>query len=280
MKDPDCIRLLRWALPRLGMRWPGFRKVRGGVCKRIGRRMRALGLPDADAYRAHLESHPGEWETLDGLCRVSISRFFRDKRVFENLTERVLPEIAARAVASGEREIRCWSAGCASGEEPYTLSLAWRLALRPRFPGLRFRVLGADSDPRLLERAAAGLYPFSSVRDLPADWRERAFERRGEDFRLRDAHREGVRFLRQDVRAESPGGDFHLSLARNLVFTYFAPDLQRAVLERFVEKLRPGGFLVLGSHETLPEGGEGLAPWPGDMSIHRKAEAPAPAYEG
>jgi chemotaxis protein methyltransferase CheR len=75
------VALLRWALPRLHLRWPGFRRVRRRVCRRIGRRVRELGLAETAPYRARLEADPREWGRLDALCRISISRFFRDRSV-------------------------------------------------------------------------------------------------------------------------------------------------------------------------------------------------------
>ena len=122
MIDTECVRFLQWALPQLHMRWPGFRKVRKQVCKRLGRRLKELGLVDTDAYRQYLVQQPEEWLILDRLCRVVVTRFYRDKRVFETLVEEVLPELATTALAAGDKTLRCWSIGSASGEEPYTLA--------------------------------------------------------------------------------------------------------------------------------------------------------------
>src|SRR5919106_6038837 len=97
----QCVAFLQWALPRMGRRWAGYRKVRRQVCRRVRRRAQELGLDGFDAYREHLERHPEEWEALDGLTNVTISRFNRDRGVFEFL---------ARAVGPGAR---VWSAGCA-----------------------------------------------------------------------------------------------------------------------------------------------------------------------
>lgn len=91
MRDADCVAFLQWALPHLRLRWPGFRKVRKQVCKRIDRRCRELGLADIAAYRDYLASQPGEWPTLASMCRVSISRFYRDRAVFDQLAQVVLP---------------------------------------------------------------------------------------------------------------------------------------------------------------------------------------------
>ena len=82
VKDAECIHFLQWSLPRLGLRWAGFRRVRGQVCKRLRRRLAVLGLRDLWDYRALLETDAAEWRQLDGLCRVSISRFYRDQEVW------------------------------------------------------------------------------------------------------------------------------------------------------------------------------------------------------
>ena len=123
MNDAECVEFLRWALPRLRMRWAGFRKVRRQVCRRVERPVRELGLADIGVYRTVLESTPGEWRRLDVLCHVTISRFYRDRGVFQFLERNVLPELAERAVARGAA-VEAWSVGCASGEEPYSLVLA------------------------------------------------------------------------------------------------------------------------------------------------------------
>ena len=99
MRDEDCVAFLQWALPRLHMRWTGFRKVRAQVCKRLQRRLGQLGLGGLGDYRHHLAGHGEEWPILDGLLRITISRFYRDKGVFAFLADRVLPSLAEEAVA-------------------------------------------------------------------------------------------------------------------------------------------------------------------------------------
>jgi chemotaxis protein methyltransferase CheR len=87
------VEFLQWALPRLGLRWPGFRKVRRQVIRRIARRIEALQLGDLDHYRRYLEAHAEEWPRLDGCCRITISRFYRDRQVFDALAQAGLPEL-------------------------------------------------------------------------------------------------------------------------------------------------------------------------------------------
>ena len=136
----------------------GFRKVRREVCKRIDRRMKALGFETIDEYQDHLQAHADEWATLDAFCRITISRFGRDKGVFAELGNTVLPELARSVKARGSDSLRAWSVGCASGEEPYILAILWATELRRRFPGIEHHVTAMDSDARMLERAREAGY--------------------------------------------------------------------------------------------------------------------------
>src|SRR5262245_41268126 len=165
MHDPDCTAFLQWALPRLNLRWVGLRRVRKQVCKRLKRRMHLLNLTGFVAYRDRLAAVPHEWRVVDDCCRITISRFFRDRRVFEILCERVLPEIAQRA-RSQQRDAQCWSAGCASGEEPYTLRLLWDLKTDG---AARLSIVATDVDDAVLARARNGCYLRASLRELPPD---------------------------------------------------------------------------------------------------------------
>lgn len=262
MNTKDCSALLRWALPRMGLRWEGFRKPRGQVCKRIGRRIAELGLEGPRSYRRRLEEDPGEWSVLDGLCRVTISRFFRDRGVWGLLCERALPELAA-----GAGVVRAWSAGCGSGEEPYSLSILWRLKLAGRFPDVDLRIVATDAGREVLERARAACYGRGTLKEMEEPWIQAAFRgapspRDGgeEPLCLRPRFRKPVAFRREDLRETMPEGPFHLVFCRNLAFTYFGRSLQERLLKEILVRLAPGGRLVIGAHEGLP---------PGEWSLRR-----------
>jgi chemotaxis protein methyltransferase CheR len=291
MQDRACISFLQHYLPGLGYRWKGFRKVRKQVCKRIHKRIRELDLADILAYGEYLENHGHERKVLDALCNITISRFYRDKRIFDNMARDVLPSLAEKARQNRQEQIRCWSAGSASGEEPYTLAIIWNMAVWPG-PGsdLSLRITATDRDAHLIERAEKGIYPEGTLKELPREWRkqafeqackrafeqpsERAFERAVErtseedpeqasehkenEYRIKDEYRQDIHFLLQDIRSDLPEGTFDIILCRNLVFTYFREDLQRKVLQRILTRLNPGGYLVIGIHESLPEGQEDL----------------------
>jgi chemotaxis protein methyltransferase CheR len=205
-----------------------------------------LGLDGFNAYRDHLERHPEEWRVLDGLTNVTISRFNRDRGVFEFLRAEML-----------RPGMRIWSAGCASGEEPYTLALLCE--------GLE--ILATDVDAAVLRRAEAARYPPSALRELPRGVRDEAFA----DGVLEARYRL-VTFRRHDIRDEPPDGPFDLVLCRNLAFTYFDDATQRATLRRIAAVTAPGGALVVGAHEALPAGQTEFAPWAPQHGIHRYTE--------
>ncbi len=277
MNDSDCTSFLQWALPQMRMRWAGFRKVRKQVCKRIARRLRVLGLPGLDAYRGYLSENPDEWMALDCCCRITISRFYRDRRVFDFLGDTVLPLLARQALQRGDTRLQLWSAGCAGGEEPYSLLLLWKRRAAPLYPRVGVQILATDTDPPSLERAAAACYGPASLKDLPPDWWEAAFRRRNNDYCLRSGYRSAVVFRCQDLRSRLPPQRFDLILCRNLVFTYFSMELQQQLLERLQQLLQPGGALVIGAHESLPGSATGLTPWQGALGIFRHGSA-TPAH--
>jgi chemotaxis protein methyltransferase CheR len=273
VSDSDYVRFLQWALPKIRLRWPGFRKVRGQVRKRIARRLEDLGLSDIASYRGYIETHPEEWPLFDTFCRISISRFYRDRAVYDWLRGRILPELARTATRRGDGVVKVWSAGCACGEEPYTLAILAATSESSHVRDVRLKVIATDANRRLLERARAARYPPSSLKDVPNDWRSRAFQPHGEFFVVRPEFREPVEFFEQDIRYQIPGGPFDLALCRYLVFTYFDESLQRELLGRILERIRPGGIFVVGKRETLPSGDWQLSPYGHNLPIYRVDES-------
>jgi chemotaxis protein methyltransferase CheR len=270
MRDAECRKFLDWALPRMGFRPAGFHRVRGQVCKRIGRRLRALEVPDLAAYRRLLDDDPGEWAALDSLCRITISRFCRDRPVFEWLEKIGLPDLVGGVLAQGRTALRCWSAGCGGGEEPYTLRILWEECLASRFPALRLDVVATDAAPAMLARARRAAYQAGTLRELPESWVADAFTLSDGEYRLRERFRTGIRFLRQDIRRRMPSGSFDLVLCRNLAFTYFDEAGQRSVLGRIARRMIDGGILIVGRKENIPGDAAAFLPQPGAPGAYRR----------
>jgi chemotaxis protein methyltransferase CheR len=268
--DPQGILFLQWCLPRLGLRWPGFRKVRGRVYKRLKRRLHELGLSSLDAYKTYLTDHHEEWAILRSFCWMPITRFYRDRSVFELLATEILPQLVELVIDDRKKQLRCWSAGCASGEEPHTLAILWQHRFALRYPAVEFCVVGTDIDPQAIQRAQRGCYHWSTMKELPAEWRAQAFVASGEELCLKDPYRSAVTFLVQDLRESVPDGVFELILCRNLAFTYFDETTQRETLERLTDQLVPGGALVIGKLESLPQCESKVEPWSIHTGVYRK----------
>ena len=271
MRQADCVDFLKWAMPRLGFRWLGFEHCHRQVCKRLRQRVVELGLPGFAAYRGYALDHNTEWEMIDSCCRVTVSRLYRDKDVFDRLTVEVLPQLAANARVRGEKKLRAWSAGCAAGEEPFSLVLAWRFGAARRFPGMALEIAATDIDDGQLARARDGCYRPSSLRELPPTWAKKAFIASGPLRCLRPEFRQGVTFHRQDIRADAPKGPFDLILCRNIAFTYFDAGQQSAVLAVILRELAPGGALVIGRREDLPDVAGAFTEWAPELRIFQKA---------
>jgi chemotaxis protein methyltransferase CheR len=272
MKDSECAPFLQWALPRLGMRWSGFRKVRRQVCRRLHKRLHQLGLENVEAYRNFVKAHPAEWKTFDTFCEITMSRFYRDKAVFKFIERDVLRKLALQPAASENSLLRAWCAGCASGEEPYSLSLLWQHGLGKDFPQISFRLLATDTNAHVLQRARYGCYGPSSIHDVPAAIRQAAFFLQSEGHLcLHTRYREPVQLLQHDVRDPPPNGPFNLIMCRNLVFTYFDLKLQRIILQRLWNVLQAGGALILGTQESLPDSEVKFSQWSAKYRIYRKS---------
>jgi chemotaxis protein methyltransferase CheR len=236
---------------RLQLQPASFERLHGRIRKKVVRRLHGLGLQDFEGYLGWLADHPEEWDVLDELCRVVVSRCCRDAECWRELQDEVVPALAGAALQSGRQELDVWSVGCASGEEAWTCRLMWDLGVAVDFPSLQMTVLATDVDPVLIARAERACYPASSLRELPQLWRA-AFAVDGEEHCLRDEFRHGIEFAVQDVRAEMPEGPFDLVLCRNVVFTYFDIRLQRRLSAAMHARLRPNGRIIVGRGESDP----------------------------
>jgi len=233
--------------------------------------MTELGLPGFSAYKDYISDHTEEWRILELNLRITISRFYRDRGVFDILCYRILPLLAKDIVTTGGNDLRCWSAGCCSGEEPYTLQILWKLCVIPEMhQDLPLRIIATDIDHNVIKRAKNGHYPESSLRCFPEELVLQAFTRPGRYCTIKKPFRENIEFIEQDIREQLPDGFFHVILCRNLVFTYFEVALQREILEKIIGKLYPGGVLVVGIHESVPKGVEHVIRYDNAPGIYKK----------
>lgn len=215
--------------------------------RRIAVRMRARAVHTYPDYARILDADAREWDLLLDALTINVTKLFRNPDTFAALEAQVLP------VLWGRSRIRVWSAGCASGEEPYSLALLMhRYAERcGELHALnRVSILGTDIDRASLELAAQGVYGTHSLGDLPQEVAARYFPD-APPARMPADVRALVSFATRDLLQElPPPGPWDLITCRNVII-YFGRDTQEMLFDRFYEALAPGGFLVLGKVETL-----------------------------
>lgn len=218
--------------------------------RRLAVRLRARKCRTLENYLALLSREPEEWDQLSAALSINVSSFYRNPETFELIRTRLMPELIQWRKRQSEPRLRLWSAGCAEGEEAYSLAIM----LREYFPGalatMSVSILGTDIDEDSLARAAAGVYPESRLAELPPALAEKYFTRRGQEWVLRRRLKGLVRFHRHDLLADPAPADLDLVVCRN-VLIYLSREEQERILDRFAEGLRPGGYLVLGKTETL-----------------------------
>jgi chemotaxis protein methyltransferase CheR len=220
----------------------------GLVRARLAKRLRRLGLPDFDAYLAHVDSEPDRREFAEMIDALTTNKtsFLREATHFDFLRDDVIPHLTG--------PIRVWSAGCSSGEEPYTLAML----LNDSFNGATprdTRILATDISHRVLATAKAGLYPADVMSDVPASWLQKYWTKKRDGARevceAGPALKRLVHFAKLNLMEKWPmQGPFDAILCRN-VMIYFDKGTQQRLVERYHALLKPGGHLFVGHSESL-----------------------------
>lgn len=218
--------------------------------RRLLVRMRACSVHTYAEYMAVLDRKPEEWEKLKDALTINVTRFYRNPETWDRLGQDLLPGL----LQARSGRLAAWSAGCSSGEEPYTLAmLCAEAAAAAGHPGWteRVRIAATDIDRESLERATTAVYPQAAFLEAPAWITEKYCERVGESWRVRDEVRRMVTVRRLDLTRETiPTAAYDLIFCRNVVI-YFDRPMQERLFAQFAEALLPGGILVLGKVETL-----------------------------
>lgn len=229
----------------------------GTLMRRIQRRMHVLGADEVPAYVEQLRTLPNEAELLFRELLIGVTRFFRDPDAFAALEAQVLPALLADA--RGSDPFRIWVAGCATGEEAYSLAILLREGLARSGAFRPVQVFATDVDDRAIEAARAGLYPGAIAADLSPERLERHFSKEDGNFRVAKELREMCLFSVHDLVRDPPFSRLDLISCRNLLI-YFEPRLQQRVLSTFHYALRPDGRLFLGPSEGVSSQAQLFAP--------------------
>ncbi len=244
-RDEDFETLLRHIKEQRGFDFTGYK--RASLARRVQRRMEAVDLKGYDEYLDYLTVHPDEFTQLFNTILINVTGFFRDSDAWTYLQEELLPGLLQRREG---QPIRVWSAGCASGEEAYTIAMVLAELIGMDDFRERVKVYATDVDEEALSQARQASYTERDLEGVPADLREKYFEPAGSRFVFRKELRRSVIFGRNDLVQDAPISHVDLLVCRNTLM-YFNAETQAQILGRMHFALRPDGVLFLGKAEML-----------------------------
>jgi chemotaxis protein methyltransferase CheR len=231
-------------------------RKRDMLYSRLSRRVRTLGLGSFQEYCAYVGGTNGDAEigAMINAVTTNLTHFFRESHHFDHLRDEALPAIGAAERQAGNRRLRIWSAGCSSGEEPYSIAMTVKAAPLD-FSRWDVRVLASDLDTDMVARAAAGRYRSADATGIPDELARQHTDAvqtpNGSDVCMRDALRQMIVFKQLNLMGDWPmRGPFDAIFCRN-VMIYFDHATKARLVDRFAELLRPDGWLYIGHSESL-----------------------------
>jgi two-component system CheB/CheR fusion protein len=242
----DFVKLLEYLKSARGFDFSGYKPA--GLVRRVQRRMQQVGAASYGDYVDYLEVHPDEFLPLFNTVLINVTGFFRDPAAWQILAGQILPRILESKVEA--EPVRCWSAGCASGEEAYTLAILLAEALGEQELRQRVKIYATDADEEALAQARQGSYTAAQVEDVPEALRDRYFEKVNDRYVFRPDLRRSLVFGRHDLVQDAAISRLDLLVCRNTLM-YFNSETQGKILARFHFALRRNGYLFLGKAETL-----------------------------
>ncbi len=242
----DFVKLLDYLKATRGFDFSGYKL--SSLIRRVRKRMQQMGVESYLDYIDFLEVHPDEFDPLFNTVLINVTAFFRDPQAWQALSDHILPRILA---GKGEGQpVRCWNAGCASGEEAYTLAMLLVEAVGDQEFRQRVKIYATDVDDEALAQARQGIYSAAAVEGVPEELLAKYFEPAGDRFLFRPDLRRSLIFGRHDLVQDAAISRLDLLTCRNTLM-YFNSEMQAKILARFHFALRPSGYLLLGKAETL-----------------------------
>jgi two-component system CheB/CheR fusion protein len=238
--------LLEYLRDSRGFDFSGYK--RATLERRIRKRMGEVGVSGYEEYVDYLEANPREFGELFNTILINVTGFFRDADAWDYLRDEILPELVA--AVPDDQQIRVWSAGCASGEEAYSVAIALLEVLGEETFKRRVKIYATDIDEEALTEARAALYPPKAFEDMPKELVEKYFVENGRGLCFRPDLRRSVIFGRNELLQDAPISRIDLLICRN-VLMYFTVDAQTRILSQLNFALRDRGFLFLGKSEML-----------------------------
>ncbi len=242
----DFVKLLEYLKGTRGFDFSGYKL--SSLIRRVQKRMQQVSVASYSDYIDFLEVHQDELTPLFNTVLINVTAFFRDPQAWEALKERIVPRILEEK--GEDLPVRCWSAGCASGEEAYTLAILLAETLGDHEFRRRVKIYATDVDDEALAQARQGSYPAAQLAEMPEELAERYFEKAGDRRVFRTDLRRSLIFGRHDLVQDAAISRLDLLVCRNTLM-YFNSETQAKILARFHFALNRTGFLFLGKAETL-----------------------------
>jgi len=271
--DPKFEELLEYVRDERGFDYTGYR--RPTLMRRFEKRMQAVGASDWDAYRAYLGKHGEEFAELFNTILINVTGFFRDAETWEIVANEVIPRLLDER--QEEAPLRVWSAGCASGEEPYTVAMLLAEALGEEGFQRRVKIYATDVDGEALAEAREAHFTAKQLEKVAPALRERYFQEANHGFSFRNDLRRAVIFGRNDLHRDPPISRVDLLVSRNTLM-YFGTELQQRILANFYFALNHGGFLVVGRAEALQSARNFFVPYNLKRRVFLKDGSADPAF--
>src|SRR3954451_22351246 len=267
-KAHELQELLDYLKGSRGFDFSGYKKAT--LSRRIEKRMGSVAVPSFGDYQDYLEVNPREFTELFNTILINVTSFFRDPAAWEFLAQGVIPRLLREHPA--DQPLRVWSAGCASGEEAYTIAMTLAEAMGDEAFKAQVKIYASDLDDAALATARQGVYSNDALKTVPEALVDKYFEPNTGGLGFRPDLRRSIIFGRNDLIADAPISRIDLLVCRN-VLMYFTPEAQARILERFNFALKPTGFLFLGKSEMLIAHGELFSPdslkWRAFRKVHR-----------
>jgi len=245
------------------------------LLRRIERRINIHNLPDLPSYVAYMYENPDETHALLKDLLISVTNFFRDKRAFEIIDNELLPQLLKGKTA--ENQLRIWVAGCATGEEAYSLAILCAEKISGVIDAPKVQIFATDIDESAIAEAREGLYSINDLADVSPERLRRFFIREGDDYRIRREIRETIMFAVHNFLKDPPFSHLDLISCRN-VMIYLNQVAQERVAETFHFALNPGGFLFLGSSESVDGATDLYASYSRENHIFQSRQAAPRTY--